>query len=97
MGAPDGQVQCVICHCQGGCERSGERRRASSVLFGVEAKWAEAGAQFRRFHVIMTDVSLQVNSFTQESKPPLYLSHKVSGSRERLWKPGGSSACNVHC
>lgn len=42
MGAPAGQVQCMICHCHTGCERSKERWRTSSGLFSVYAKWMEA-------------------------------------------------------
>lgn len=42
MGAPAGQVQCMICHCHAGCELSKERWRTSSGLFSVYAKWMEA-------------------------------------------------------
>lgn len=97
MGAPAGQVQCMICHCHTGCERTKERWRTSSVLFGVYAKWTEAGrgvVQPSR-PVLSTEESFQV--FLQPVKmaclvkpsyvnpnlqdDQLYVSNKVNGYR----------------
>lgn len=97
MGAPAGQVQCMICHCHTGCEHTKERWRTSSVLFGVYAKWMEAGrgvVQPSR-PVLSTEESFQV--FLQPVKmaclvkpsyvnpklqdDQLYVSNKVNGYR----------------
>lgn len=55
MGAPAGQVQCMICHCHTGCECTKERWRTSSLVFSVYSKWMEAGGACSAFSSRVAD------------------------------------------